>query len=268
MGKKKTNGSIFLVLILTLIIVAACTKKTEVQQKNDNQITDNSLINVKKRGKLIIGAIPDYPPMEYIDENGDHVGYDIDVVKEIASQLGVDSEIKQIMWGDLFNAVKSGEVDLIISSITITQERQQEMLFSVPYFDAGQTIVVQKNTKDISSPGDLKGKKIGVNAGTTCEKIALEYANNEDVIGYPGYDPIINDLKNNEIDAMVTDLIGASNYVKNNPDLKLVGEPFTQEFYGIATKLGNNALMEEIDRILRNMKRSGKLKEIKNKWLK
>lgn len=228
---------------------------------------DPSLEEVQKSGKLVVGSISDYPPMEFIDESGNIVGYDIDVTKEIASELGVTPEYKQILWGDLFDAVKSGEVDIIISAITITPERSEEMLFSSPYFEAGQVITVQKDNQDIKTPEDLVGKKVGVQAGTTCEEAVLEYVDKSSVIGYESYDPIIADLKKGEVDALVTDLIGSIGFVSNHPELKIVGEPFTDEYYGIATKQGNDSLMQKINSILRQMKRKGKLSELEDKWM-
>ncbi len=259
-----SKNVIFVLFVFSVLVISGCTQTVE----EEKVVTDTSLIDVQASGKLVVGAIPDYPPMEYIDESGEFVGYDLDVTREIAAQMGVATEFKQIPWGELFDAVKSGEVDIIISAITITPERQEEMLFSVPYFDAGQVITVRVENDDIKGPEDLNGTKVGVSAGTTCEQAVLEYADRESVIGYPGYEEIIEDLKAGEIDALVTDLIGSSGYVKENPDdLKMVGEPFTQEYYGIATNLDNVALMDEINKILRNMKTTGKLKDLKSTWL-
>ncbi len=246
------------VIVLSLVLVSGCTSTT-------HEASDPSLTNVVSKGVLVVGAIPDYPPMESIDETGNLVGYDIDLVREIAAEIDVTPEFRQIAWGDLFDAVKSGEVDMIISAITITPERSETMLFSVPYFDAGQVITVKKENTDINGPEDLMGKRVGVQSGTTCEEAALQYV--DEVVGYESYDPIIADLKEGNVDALVTDLIGSTGHVKNNPELKIVGEPFTQEYYGIATKLGNDALMERVNEILREMKRNGKLDELKTKWL-
>lgn len=251
-------------IVVLLLVLAGCDKQEEIKSED---IKDKSLLDIQERGELIIATISDYPPMEYLDEEGNLIGYDIDVVKEIASQIGVTAKIEKKLWGELFDLVKSGEVDIIISSITITPERQNEMLFSAPYFDAGQSIIVRAENNEVKGIADLKTRKVGVQAGTTCETATLEHVDSSLVMTYESYDPIINDVKNGKVDALVTDLIGSIAFVKENPELKIVGEPFTQEYYGIATKIGNKELMDEINRILREMKRNGKLNEIKEKWM-
>ncbi|MFH0875031.1 MAG: ABC transporter substrate-binding protein [archaeon] len=263
----KKNYYYYLVCLVAMALFIAGCAKTE-QAKTQEQISDRSLLNVKERGKLIIGIDPDFPPMRLIDNSGNLVGYDVDVANEIAAQLKIPVDIKRIAWGELFDNVKSGNVDIVISAITITPKRTEEMLFSIPYFDAGQVIIVGKDNTGINTPEDLKGKKVGVLKGTTCEEAALQYTDSSLIAGYSSNQDIISDIKKNSLDAMVTDLIGASGYVKSDSSIKIVGEPFTQEYYGIATKLGNDALMDEINRVVRDMKRSGKLKEIKDKWLK
>ena len=261
---KNLKIKVFIICILVLLFSLVGYRFTHVQQP----ITDYSLLNVKERGELLVGTNVPYEPMEFVDENNNIVGFDIDVAKEIASHLGVSLNITNFEWNDLFTAVKTGKVDIAIASITITPERAKEMLFSIPYFNGGQVIVVRKNDTDIRIPEDLIDKKVGVQGGTTCEKVALEYTNSSMIITYNSSDLPIEALKNSEIDAVVIDYVAASNYVKKTPSLKIVGEPFTQEFYGIVTKKSNVALMNEIDNILRKMKRSGKLDEIKSKWLK
>jgi len=219
------------------------------------------LAGIVDRGKIIVGSDIPYPPMEFF-EGDTPAGLDIDIAQEIADSLGVEMEVIDYDWDGLFMAVESGEVDFAISSITITAERSEKMLFSVPYFNAGQTIVVADSTLTLD---DLKELKIGAQTDTTsydeAEKLGI-------VVGFETYEEhAIPALRSGEISAIVIDYVAAAMIAKE-ADLEILGDPFTQEFYGIATNKENTALMDEINSLLRDMKRTGKLKELSDKWLK
>ena len=255
-------GLMLIILIPSLLF--GCAPKGGAEQPSDRSLGD-----VKQRGKLVVGTSTNYKPMEFYGDNNELVGLDMDIAKEIASQLDISLEMKDYLWNELLDAASSGEIDFAISSMTITPERSQKMLFSSPYFNGGQVIVVRSDTENILSPDDLIDKKVAAGAGTTSEKAALEYVQPSAILNIDDYGPELTVLLNGTVDAVIIDYVAAVDYVKISSDkLKIVGEPFSQEYYGIATKLGNNALMDEINRILRDMKRTGKLDEIKNKWLK
>lgn len=253
----------FFVLI---ILISGCMKTAPI--KPEEQIQDRSFLDVKERGVIVIGTFAKIPLMTYLGESGNFMGHDIDIAKEIASEMGVSIEFKDIFFPDMLEAVKTGEVNIAVSSITITPERSEGMLFSIPYFNAGQVIITRADNEDIKGPEDMEGKKIGVIKGTTGEKTVLEldYIDPSLVKHFDEEEDRAKSLLDREIDVFVEDVTGATGIVKNNPELKIVGEPFTQETYGIATKPGNKALMDEINKILMEMKRSGKLEEIENDW--
>jgi len=260
-------NKIITLIIILIIVLAVFFAWWQLGREQEEYVAgDSSLTDIKERGKLIVGTFPKITPMTYHDEQGNNVGHDIDVIKEVASQLGVSIEFKEIFFPDMLEAVKKGEVDVAISAITITTERSKEMLFSAPYFDAGQTIIAQKNNENIKSPQDLRDKKVGVPRGTTCEKTAKEYVDPENLESYDDFEEV-ELLVNGKLDAIVHDYVAAVDFVKKYPTLKIVGEPFTQEYYGIASHKDNKALIDKIDKILREMKRDGQLKEIWNKWI-
>ncbi len=260
------NGFAILSVFLLLLLISGCAQT--VQDDQVVEITDTSLLDVQERGKLIVGTTGDYYPMTFTDESGNFMGVDMEIINEVSNGLGVEVEIKQSDWKELFTKIKSNSVDVVISSVTITPERSEEILFSVPYFIGGQVIVVKKNHDQIEFPEDLRDRMVGTIGGTTCEKAALEYVEKDQLYLFVNGEEAIAGLLNDTVEAVVGDYVAGVGAVKAHPDdLKLVGEPLTQEFYGIATRLGNNALMDEINKILREMKRSGKLKEIENKWL-
>ncbi len=251
---------IFGVFLVLLVITSGCTG-------TQTQTGDLSLSVIKERGKLVVGADVPYGVMEFFDESGNPVGIDVDIAKEIISKIGVELEIKTMPFDDLFGAVKNEEVDVVISAITITPERQEEMLFSIPYFDGGLVVVVGSDNRDINVPEGLKDKKVGVLKGTTGEDFALGYIGPSLVTSHITNEEREQALLNGETDAIIIDYIAAIDLVKKHPSLEIVGGPLNQEFYGIATKIGNNALMDGINEILRELKRTGRIDEIKAKWM-
>jgi polar amino acid transport system substrate-binding protein len=261
--------NMILYLLILILFVSGC-----VNSDKDKQESDSSLTNINTKGILIVGTSPPYGPMEFYDDSGNIVGIDMDIAKEIASAIGVKLEIKDVDFDLLQNSIDSGEIDIAIASITITNERSEQTLFSAPYFNGGQVLVLRADDETINTVDDLNNKRIGVEDDRSSLKDnILNYVKNPLVKLYvdseelPYTTSVTSALKNNTLDAFVVDYIAAISIIEENPDLKIFGEPFTQEFYGIATKKGNNELIDEINKILREMKRDGKLKEIENKWL-
>jgi ABC-type amino acid transport substrate-binding protein len=262
-GNKEYSIVFCLAAFMAIVLLLGLTSCAPVQ--TDKQAADNSLSDIKAKGTLVVGTYPVIEPMSFIDDSEAVVGFDMDVAGEIARQLGVAMEIKQMNFQDLIPAAQNGEIDLIACVMTITPERAEQVLFSIPYFSTGQMIITRKDNNDINQPEDLKGKKVGAQRGTTAEKAALQYVNSSFLVLYDDWTLAPDDLKNGKTDAILFD-IGAFGLVKDNPELKIVGAPITQEYYGLATKLGNDALMDEINSVLREMKRNGELDSLNSKW--
>jgi len=269
MLNKRYKRSIFCIgTLVLLLMLSGCVQTPEEE-------TDPSLSNIIDKGKIIIGSDIPYEPMEYRDESENLVGIDIDIAKKIAEEIGVTTEFVDYNWTDIFDAVKTGECDIIISSITITIDRSQEMLFSTPYLPCGQVIVVNESNQDIISPENLSGKRVGAQVNTTSIDEAKKYTDESLVFGYANFEEtenggIIYDLKNGTLDAIIVDYIAALGYVKSNPILKIAGgeeNQITEEYFGIATKQGNNALIDRINDIIKDMQESGEINSIKNSYI-
>jgi polar amino acid transport system substrate-binding protein len=160
-----------------------------------------------------------------------------------------------------------GKYDAAISSISITEERQRDMLFSDPYFMVARVITVHKDNTSITGKDSLTGKVVGVESGSTS---AADLSEMEGVIikTYTEYDSAFNDLMNGVIDAVVSDDPIAVHYVVKNPDkLRLVGEAFTTEHYGIAVAKSKTKLLAKINAGLKSVKRQGLIEELSRKWL-
>jgi len=263
---KKPLWIILLVLVLAGIAFI-CYYFIPNLKKQSLLPTGPELAEIQKRGKLIIGTEAFYPPMEYFDENGNIVGIDIEIGKRIAQTLGVEAELRHIPWQELFDKLLNKEVDILISAITILPEREEIMAFSKPYFNAGQVIVTTKDKANIiKGVEDLDNKKIGAQAQTTSEEEALKISTN--VISYADYKEAKKDLLEGKIDAIIIDYPAAIGMTSQTKELTIVGKPFTQEFYGIALRKEDQALLEAINQILSEMQRKGELDEIISQWIK
>src|SRR5690625_4993064 len=155
MKKRLRFWSITMVLMAVSAILFACGGDDEASPADDGEIT-----------KLVVGTDATYAPMEYMDEGGEIVGIDIDIVDAIAEELGIEVEYKNIGWEPLFPAVDNDEVDFAVSSITITDEREESYDFTDPYYIANQLILVPEGS-DISSFAELEDKKVSAQINTT-----------------------------------------------------------------------------------------------------
>jgi polar amino acid transport system substrate-binding protein len=223
--------------------------------------------NVKK---IVVATDATWPPMEYIDADRNIVGFDIDILKAAAKDGGFEVEFINQLWDGIFAGLAAGKYDAVISSITITDERKQTMDFSIPYVHCGQILVVKKDNNSVTKIVQLEGKKVGVQIGTTGAGAVKKYPK----IGLKEYDEIglaIEDLANDRLDAVVCDNPIAANYVLQNqkykPILKMSGERFTDEQYGIAVNKGNTEILELINDGLKKIQAKGIDKELEIKWL-
>lgn len=232
------------------------------------KVTDPQLLKIQRKGTLVVGSDMPYAKMEFFDESGKPVGFEVDIAQKIADSLGVKLVYTDYDWDRLFpTAIQSGEVDLAMSAITITPERQKEMLFSIPYFNGGQSIVTKKENDRINSVQDMADNRIGVEVDTTSYDAIKDLVPAELIRSYGSSAELVAALKSDEIDALVIDYVEVMSIVKREPTLRMVGEPFTQEYYGIASRLENTALIERANTILREMKRSGELKRLEDAWM-
>jgi len=218
--------------------------------------------------KIRVATDATWPPFEYVDEETmEIVGFDIDLMTAIAEKEGLEIEFINVAWDPLLAGIAQCQYDAAISSISILPERVGKMLFSDPYFEAGQLVAVRIDNTDIADKDDLGGKVVGAQIGTTgsfeVDKIAGATLKTYDDIGLA-----FQDLMNGQIDAVVADNPLALGYVGKNPDkLKNAGGVFTEENYGIAVAKGKTELLEKINKGLRVVKAAGLIEQLSQKWL-
>jgi len=253
-------------IIIAIILIAAAGWWYFIKPQG---VTSTEVAQIKTAGKLVVATDATYPPLEYQNEKGEMVGFDIDLAREIANDLNVSLELRNVSFDKIFDVLKNGEVDLVISSVTITSEREKEMDFSNPYLNAGQVIVVKEGNSDIGGVTDLEAKKVGVQKDTTSETEALKYSEPGNVKKYLDYTPAKADLLAGRIDAIVIDYpAGVAMAQASGGLISVVGKPFTSEFYGVTLAKGQTALTNAVNNTIARLKRTGRLGELENVWFK
>ncbi len=229
-----------------------------------------SLPDLKGR-KLVIGSDTTYPPMESVDEQTKEiVGFDVDLLKEIGNLTNAEVEFKSFPNFDaIFAALANKEFDLVVSSVSITEERKKIIAFSDPYLSIGQVICVAKDNAKVKGQAELKDLAfVGVQGGTTGEKAARSAGLPETKIKrYDTIDVAFQDLASGAIDAVVADGPPSARYAKQFADkVKIVGKPFTTEDYAIALQKDDSTLQTAVNAALKELKANGTMKELLVKW--
>lgn len=223
-------------------------------------------------GELTITVATDatWPPMEMVDANKNIIGYDIDFLNAVAKEAGFKVKYQNTAWDGIFAGIAAGKYDAIISSVTITDERKKTMDFSIPYINAGQVLIVPKTSTAVVL-ADLKGKNVGAQLGTTgafeVQKVQGVTMKTYDEIGLA-----FEDMAAGRIVGVVCDTPVAADYALQRAEykdkFKIVGEPFTEEVYGIVVQKGNQKLLDRINKGITAVKAKGIDKELTKKWLK
>lgn len=209
-----------------------------------------------------------FNPFEYTDESGNLIGFDIDLMNEIAKKADIKFEWVNIPFDSVLAGLSECQYDAAIAAISITPERQAEMLFSQPYLDAGLIVVVNKATTDIKSLADLKGKSVAAQLGTTGE-IEAKKIEGVDYKPYDSYELAFLELANKGVDAVIVDNPIAMGYIAANPEkIQAVGEVFNNDQYGIAICKNNTDLQTKLDKALKELQDSGFIATLAEKYLK
>ena len=211
-----------------------------------------------------------WPPLEYVDENGEIVGFEIDLIKAISETSGVPMDYVNTSWDTIFAGLANGQYDGIASGVTVTEERKQTIDFSTTIYQVTQSILTKKENSELTTVESLFGKTVGVQMGTTGHFAMEEYPE----ITIKAYEDIalaIEDMINGNSDAVVCDSVIASDYVLANESYKdmlvVTGTASeTIEDIAIAVEKGNTELLEIINSSLETLKESGKLDELYSKW--
>ena len=212
-------------------------------------------------GKIRIGIKFDQPGLGF-KKSGTYVGFDVDVAKYVAKKLGYPED--EIVWKEAPSKqreamLQNGDVDMILATYSITDERKNAVSFAGPYFVAGQDLLVRKDDHSINGPEDLNGKRLcSVTGSTSAATVKEKFASEVQLMEQPGYAECATALFSGIVDAVTTDdIILAGLASASRGKLRVVGKPFTQEYYGVGIKKGDTALAKKINAAIAEMIKDG-----------
>lgn len=261
---KRNRVFLFMLLMAFAVVLAACGSSENSSSSKDSK-SESGETSLKDK-KILVGTEATFAPFEYMDDNGNIVGIDKDIVDAIFTELGMEYEMRHVGWEAVFQQVQNGELDMGASGITITDERKETFDFTEPYFEATQVIVVTEDSP-IESAKDLEGKKVSVQINSTGHQAAKKLLGetNPNILAYENLPLAIQEVINGTAQAAIGDNAVVYEYLKNNPNAKLKvieDDAFEKEYYGFIVKKGNKELLDLLNEGLQKIKENGKLAEI------
>lgn len=250
-----------------LLLITAMVAAITLTACSGAKTTKTKMDEIKEKGKIVLGVSPDYPPYEFTTtENGQKkvVGADIYLAQEIAKKLGVEVEIQEMAFDSLIAAVNANKVDMVISGVNPTEERKKAVDFSDIYYTGKGIFVVNKDSAEIKSVADLKGKKVGVQKGSTYETYAKEQLKIEDkdLQSLTDVPSLLQDLKNKKIDVVLIPDDVAKIAINKYNDIKI--STFSAENDPEATGMAivfkkakddsNKTLLEQVNAVIKEIK--------------
>ncbi|MDD6180858.1 MAG: basic amino acid ABC transporter substrate-binding protein [Desulfovibrionaceae bacterium] len=220
--------------------------------------------------KIIVASDPTWPPMEFLDDQKNVIGYDPDMITAVAKEAGMEAEVRNIAWDGIFAGVAAGNYDVVASGVTITPEREKAFDFSKPYYEVRQIVVVRKGVA-CKSFDDLKGKSIGGQIGTTGIFVAQKDAASSQIKEYEDVGLAMQDLINNRIDAVICDSPVALYYANKKQGftekLSIAFKTEASESFAFVVKKGRKDLVEKLNRGIDAVRAKGIEAELMKKWL-
>ena len=231
---------------------------------NNGKTTENE--NMEKGSKkLVVGTDGVFPPFGYM-ENGKVVGFDMDLISEIAKNLGYEVEFKVQSFDSLIPSLKAGKLDVIASGMSATEERKKSVDFTEEYFMSKQVYLRKKGNMEVISKDDLKGKKIGVQLGTI-QEIEAKKIDSAQVMPNEATANIIMDLNAGKNDVVILEDIVALEYMKKNPDIEIFYEEELPAGMAFAFDKGKHTeLVRQFNEELKKLRENGKYEELINKY--
>ncbi|WP_216364927.1 transporter substrate-binding domain-containing protein [Paenibacillus sp. BIHB 4019] len=277
---KKTTLWMMTAILLMAVIVAGCGSKNSNSgnagsasptAEAEATASSNLLEQVKQAGVLKVGLMGTYAPYNFLNENKEMDGFDADIAKEIAKRLGVKAEFVAQEFSGMIAGLQAKKFDVVISQMTITDERKEQMDFTEPYITNSVKIIVAEKNDTITKLADFKGKNIGVGLGTNDEtylrKTVLPEVGNFTIKTYDDVITSLQDLNAGRIDATINNMYALKPIVeKNGFKIKAVGDPIKSDNAGIAVRKDNPEFRDALNEALKAMKADGTYKTIFVKW--
>ncbi|THF56438.1 transporter substrate-binding domain-containing protein [Ollibium composti] len=222
--------------------------------------------------QIVVATDTNFKPFSYRNEDGNYVGYDVDIWNEIGKRIGVEYELRPMDFNGIIPGIQSGNIDVAVAAMSITSKREEVIDFSYPYYKAGITIMVRADEDGVKELGDLSGKVIATKQGTSTVPFLKENTEAgkvapKEVKEFPNITDAFLELRAGGADAVMFDLPPLQDYAATvgKDAVKLVGPLYLGHFYGIGMPKGSE-LRKKINVALLEMQESGKLNELHNKW--
>ena len=267
MKSMKKFLSVLMILAMVLAL-AACSGDNSTSGGSADSSADSGSAEV-----LVVGTEPTFPPFDTTDDQGNIVGFEMDLIKAIGEDQGFDVEFRSLEFDGLISALQAGTIDIAIAGMDASPERQEQVDFSDPYYTASLIVAVAADNDTIKSVDDLTpDMKVAAQIGTTgadmVETLKSEGKIAEAVI-LNGLDTAMMQLINGDVQAVINDTPVTENYISKQPDkIKTVGDTMEASApYAIAVQKGNTALLERINAGLATVQNDGTYDELIEKWL-
>lgn len=265
--KKKVLNKIVLGMLVGVMSLTFVACGNKASKEGANGAASATMNKIKDSKKLVIGTSADYPPYEFHKEiNGKDtiIGFDIEIAKEVAKDLGVELEINDMKFDGLIAALKTGKVDMVLAGMNPTEERKQSVDFSKIYYTADHALIVRAEDVDkYKSLSDLKGKEVGAQKGAIQEELAKTQIEGATVKALGKVTDLVLELKNKKVDAIVVELPVAKFYTSKNNDLVIYDAKFTieqgEQGSAVAVQKGDEAFVEAINNTLDRLIKEGKI---------
>lgn len=271
----KKIGVFLLAMLMCITVFAGCAPQGESSTAGDSQSGSSSQSQSEsgaqngEKTEFIVGLDVSFPPMGFMSEDNEIVGFDIDMAKEVAKKLGLELKLQPIDWAAKEMELNNGNIDCIWNGMTVTEEREENMLLLRPYMANNQLIVVAKDSP-IATKADLAGKIVAVQTDSSGE-LAL---NNDpikdevaEVVSMADYVSALNDLKIGRIDAVIIDEVVARYYVEMEPEnFTIIEESLQEEEYAIGFKKDNTEFAQQVQEAFDEVVAEGTAAEISEKW--
>ena len=262
---KKITGII--VTALALFALGACGSSGGSSSSSSDK-SDNQLAAIKKSGVLKVATSADYAPFEFhtmVDGKDKIVGSDIDLVNEIAKELGVKAEVSDMSFNTVLASLKEGKSDIAISAISATDERKEQFDFTDNYYNPPQVVVINKKNKDAYTSTDaLKDKNVGAQKGSIQEDVVKTQIEGSKLVTIDKVPNMLVEVNQGSLDAMVVEKTIAESYIAQNPDLTIADitlKPSADEAFAIALPKGSSDLQKELNTIIKKLNDEGKVDE-------
>ncbi|MCL2088041.1 MAG: basic amino acid ABC transporter substrate-binding protein [Oscillospiraceae bacterium] len=214
-----------------------------------------------KADELVMATNAEFPPFEFKNDNNEFDGFDVELAKALADEMGMKLRIDDMNFDSIITAVSTGMADVGIAAMTDRADRRESVDFTMPYFETTLVIIVPEDS-DITSPEDLEDKRIAVQEGTTSDIFCEDELPDATISRFKKAPDTVLELNNGRVDAIVIDRSVAEQFIGDNPNLKILDDQLAEEVYAIAVQKGNTELLAKLNAAIQTLKNNGEYQRI------